>query len=257
MKVFVPVKRVPDTAAQKRITADGTVDREGVESILCPVNEFALEEAMRLKEKQTVDARAILIGPESAQHAIRRALSFGLDGGIHVVDDEVAGTDALGTAKVIAGVLRQLEWDLVIFGNQSTDGRTGLVPAATAELLGVPSLTSVRHMTVDGDRIVVHRENEEGWDVVSCSLPAIVSVVEAINEPRYPSLKSTLSARSKPVDVWHLLDLGLNGPALEPAALIFEWKSRPSRTAGQIVYDDETDQAASQLVQWLEAKKLI
>jgi electron transfer flavoprotein beta subunit len=258
MMVVVPVKWVPDTGSEKRIDeSDGTVDRDGVESILCPVNEFALEEAVRLKEEMSAEVTALLVGPEPAQQAIRKALSFGLDAGLHISDEGIAGTDALGTARVIAAAVQQLEWDIVIFGNQSTDARTSLVPAAVAELLDVPSLTYARHIEIEGDRITVHREHEEGWDVVTCDLPAVVSVVEAINEPRYPSLKATLSARSKPLEVRSLAGLGLGPEALEPAAQMFQWQTRQPRAGGHLVIDDDSSDAVAQLVEWMAANGFI
>jgi electron transfer flavoprotein beta subunit len=258
MKVVVPVKWVPDTGSEKRMDeSDGTVDREGLDSILCPVNEFSLEEAMRLKEEMSAEVTVLLVGPEPAQQAIRKALSFGLDAGIHISDERIAGTDALGTARVIAAGIQQLEWDIVIFGNQSTDARTSLVPAAVAELLDVPSLTYARHVEIEGDRITVHREHEEGWDVVTCDLPAVVSVVEAINEPRYPSLKANLSARSKPIEARSLDDLRIEPELLEPAAQMFEWQSRPPRTSGQIVVDDEASDAVAQLIHWMGANDFL
>jgi electron transfer flavoprotein beta subunit len=257
MKVVVPVKRVPDTAGEKNIDpVDGTLDREGGDSILCPVNEFALEEAMKLKESMGADVTVLLVGPAAAQGVVRKALSFGLDHGVQVLDDCIAGSDAVGTALVIARAIEMLDWDLVIFGNQSTDGRTSLVPAAVAEYLGVDSLTYARYLEVDEDRITVHREHEDGWDVVEAPLPAVVSVVEAINEPRYPTLKSTLAARSRPLDVWSLSDLALTAEDLEPATRLLSWDSRPARSGGRVVVNDSGSGAAA-LADWMFSKGLI
>jgi electron transfer flavoprotein beta subunit len=261
MKVIVPVKRVPDTAGEKKIDPnDRTVDRDSVESVLCPVNEFAIEEAVRLKEQAGAEVTVLLVGPESAQPIVRKALSYGLDAGLQVTDDAVAGSDALGTARVIAKALESVEWDLVLFGNQSTDARTCLVPAAVAELLGVPSLTYARHLEVDGEDVTVHREHEEGWDVVSAKLPAIVSVVEAINEPRYPSFKGIMAAKSKPLDVKSLADLGVE-PELVGAgaasATMYEFTPRPPKEAGTIVTDEGDGAAATQLAEWMASKKFV
>jgi electron transfer flavoprotein beta subunit len=261
MKVIVPVKRVPDTAGEKKIDPnDKTVDRESVESVLCPVNEFAIEEAVRLKENLGAEVKVLLMGPESAQPIVRKALSYGLDAGLQITDDAVAGSDALGTAKVIAKALEAEEWDLVIFGNQSTDARTCLVPAAVAEILGVPSLTYARYLEVEGEKVVAHREHEEGWDVVESKLPAIVSVVEAINEPRYPSFKGIMAAKSKPLDVKSLADI--SGDAGEvgadaATATMYEFEPRPPKEAGTIVEDEGDGAAASQLADWLVEKKFV
>ncbi|MFP5309852.1 MAG: electron transfer flavoprotein subunit beta/FixA family protein [Actinomycetes bacterium] len=261
MKVIVPVKRVPDTAGEKRIDPnDKTVDREAGEAVLCPVNEFAIEEAVRIKEATGAEVTVLLMGPEAAQSTVRKALSYGLDGAIQVTDDAIAGSDALGTARVIAAALKDEEFDVVIFGNQSTDARTCLVPAAVAELLDVPSLTYARKLEIDGDKVVVHREHEEGWDVVESSLPAVVSVVEAINEPRYPSFKGIMAAKSKPLTVKSLGDLGVTPEEVgagAAAATMYEFSPRPPKEAGTIVEDDGSGAAATQLADWLEEKKFI
>ncbi len=261
MKVLVPVKRVPDTAGEKKIDPnDRTVDRESVESVLCPVNEFAIEEAMRLKEQQDAEVTVLLVGPESAQPVVRKALSYGLDAGVQVVDDAVVGSDALGTAEVLAKALAAEEFDLVIFGNQSTDARTCLVPAAVAEILGLPALTYARHLEIDGDQITVHREHEEGWDVVESSLPAVVSVVEAINEPRYPSFKGIMAAKSKPLEVRSLDDLDVDTSRVgsdNAAAIMYEFRDRPPKEPGTIVEDDGSGAAATQLADWLVEKKFV
>jgi electron transfer flavoprotein beta subunit len=261
MKVIVPVKRVPDTAGEKKIDPnDKTVDRDSVDSVLCPINEFSIEEAVRLKESAGAEVHVLLVGPDSAQPIVRKALSYGLDGGIQITDDAIAGSDAIGTARVIAAALKDEEFDLVIFGNAATDARTSLVPAAVAELLGIPALTYARHLEVDGDQVVVHREHEEGWDVVESSLPAVVSVVEAINEPRYPSFKGIMAAKSKPLDQKSLADVG--GDAGEVGrdsahAVMFEFSPRPPKEAGTIIEDDGSGSAASQLAEWMESKKFI
>ena len=261
MKVIVPVKRTPDTAGEKKIDpSDRTLDREAGETVLCPVNEFSIEEAVRLKESQGAEVTVLLVGPETAQPIVRKALSYGLDGGVQIVDDAIAGSDALGTARVIAKALEAQEWDLVIFGNQSTDARTCLVPAAVAELLGVPSLTFARHLEVDGDSITVHREHEEGWDVVSASLPAVVSVVEAINEPRYPSFKGIMAAKSKPLEVKSLADLGVEPEqvgANAATATMYEYAERPPKEAGTVVEDDGSGAAAAALADWMAEKKFV
>jgi electron transfer flavoprotein beta subunit len=257
MKVIVPVKRVPDTAGEKRIDPQTrTVDRDAGEAVLCPVNEFAIEEAVRLKEQLDAEVTVLLVGPEQAQSVVRKALSYGLDGAVQVTDEQVAGSDAIGTARVIASALAGLEWDLVVFGNQSTDARTCLVPAAVAELLGVPSLTYARHLEVDGDKVTVHREHEEGWDVVESTLPAIVSVVEAINEPRYPSFKGIMAAKSKPVDEVTAADLGISPVGWEGANQeIVEVADAPAREAGEIIEDD--GEGFARIVASLEELKVI
>lgn len=261
MKVIVPVKRVPDTAGDKVIDESSlTLDRDAGDAVLCPVNEFAIEEAVKLKEATGAEVIVLLIGPESAQTTIRKALSYGLDGAIQVTDDAIAGSDALGTARVLAAALKDEEFDLVIFGNQSTDARTSLVPAAVGELLDLPSLTYARFLEVDGDSITVHREHEEGWDVVEATLPAVVSVVEAINEPRYPNFKGIMAAKNKPLAVKSLADLGVDAGEVgsgDAAATMYEFEPRPPKAAGTIVEDDGDGAAASDLADWMEQQKFI
>ena len=261
MKVIVPVKRVPDTATEKKLEPDKTVDRDGVESVLCPVNEFSIEEGVRVKEQHGAEVKVLLVGPENAQSIIRKALSYGLDGATHVADPAIAGSDAIATAKVIAAALAAEEWDLVIMGGQSTDARTSIVPAAVAEILGVPSLTYARKLEIDGEKVTVHRETEDGWHVVESSLPAIVSVVEAINEPRYPSFKGIMAAKSKPLETKSLSDLGVDAGAVgldNSWAQIVAADPPPPKGEGQKVEDDGTGAVgAKALADFFQQRKFI
>jgi electron transfer flavoprotein beta subunit len=262
VKVIVPVKRVPDTAGEKPLDPDSlTVDRDQVEAVLCPMNEYSIEEACRLKEEHDAEVKVLLVGPESAQPVVRKALSYGLDSAVQVTDEAVAGSDAIGIAKVIAAALEDEEFDLVVFGAQATDARTSIVPAAVAELLGLPSLTYARELDIDGDSVTVHRETDEGWDVVRASLPVVVSVVEAINEPRYPSFKGIMAAKSKPLDVKTVADIGLDASQVGKSnawAQVFEANPRPPKEAGRQVEDDGTGEVgATALADWLVDQKII
>jgi len=261
VKVIVPVKRVPDTATDKKLETDMTVDRDGVESVLCPVNEFSIEEAVRLKESMGAEVKALVVGPASAQSIVRKALSYGLDGAIQVTDDAVSGSDAIATARIIAAALQQEGFDLVIMGGQSTDARTSIVPAAVAEILGVPSLTYARKLEIDGDKVTVHRESEDGWHVIESSLPAVVSVVEAINEPRYPSFKGIMAAKSKPLDTKTVADLGIDAASVgmdNSPSQITAAQPPPPKGAGQKVEDDGTGAVgAKALADFLQQRKLI
>ncbi len=262
MKVIVPVKRVPDTAGDKPLDPDDhTLDRDRADSILCPMNEYAIEEACRLKEKHGAEIRVLLVGPESAQTVVRKALSYGLDSAVQVSDEAIHGSDAIATAKVIAAALRDEEFDIVVMGAQATDARTSIVPAAVAELLGLPSLTYARRLEIDGDRVVVHRETDEGWNVVESTLPAVVSVVEAINEPRYPSFKGIMAAKSKPLAVKTLAEIGLDPGEVGLGngwARIVDAQPRRNKEAGKRVEDDGTGEVgAKALADWLEEQKII
>ncbi|HEX9890421.1 MAG TPA: electron transfer flavoprotein subunit beta/FixA family protein [Nitriliruptorales bacterium] len=262
MKIVVPVKRVPDTAGEKKLDPnDKTSDRESVEAVLNPMDEWSIETALQLKEAGKADEITVLcVGPESAQATVRKALSYGLDGAIQITDQAVAGSDALGIARVIAKALDGVDFDLLVFGNQSTDARTCLVPAAVAEHLALPALTYARYIEIDGDKVVVHREHEEGWDIVEGSLPAVVSVVEAINEPRYPSFKGIMAAKSKPLETKSLADIGVAADEVgldNAAARIQDARPRPAREQGEIVEDDGSGSAATALADWLQKNKFI
>ncbi len=167
MKILVTVKRVPDTAADKRLDpGDKTLDRESVETIMNPVDEYAVEEALRLKEAAGGEVVVLCMGPSSALPTIRKALSMGPDSAVHVHDDALHGSDVLGTAKVLAAAVRKVEPDVVISGSESTDARTSLVASALAEYLGWPGLIGAKKLEVDGGTIRIHRETESGYDVL-------------------------------------------------------------------------------------------
>jgi electron transfer flavoprotein beta subunit len=264
VRIVIPVKWVPDTAAAKHIDPQRlTVDRTSVASVLCPVNEFAIEEAVRIKEARgdSVETVVLIVGPEAAGPTAAKALSYGLDRAVRVTDDAIAGSDALGTAQVLAAAIRTIGFDIVMFGNQSTDARTSLVPAAVAEILGVPSITYARRLEVGDGTLTADREHEEGWDTVTAPLPAVVSVVEAINEPRFPSFKGIMAAKSKPSDVWGLSDLAGLDVALVGAgaarAVVATAVARPPKAAGTVVTDDGSGAAATQLLEWMAEKKFV
>lgn len=262
MRIICPVKRVPDTAADKKMNADGTLDRDSAEAVLNANDEWAIEEALRIRERGA-DAELIVlcVGPEAAATTIRKALSYGLDGAIHVTDDAIKGSDAAGIARVIAAALRAEEFDLVIMGNQSSDARTMLVPAMLAELLDVPALTYAKALSVDGRTIRVDRETPTGHQTVEAQLPAVVSVVEAINQPRYPSFKGIMAAKSKPVTTKSLADIGLDAGevGLDNAwTQVLDVTPRAPKTAGQRVHDDGSGTVgAKALADFLAARKLI
>ena len=262
MRIICPIKRVPDTAADKKLAADFTLDRDASEPVLNANDEWSIEEAMRIKERTDgTEVIALCMGPESAQTTIRKALSYGLDGAIQVTDPAIHGSDVVATARVLAAALRDEEFDLVIMGNQSSDARTTLVPAMLAEFLGLPSLTYAKHLEIDGGTAVAHREMPTGHQVVRAPLPAVVSVVEAINEPRYPSFKGIMAAKKKPLEVRDLAAIGVDA---SDVGLDGSWTSivdvteRPPKEAGQKVDDDGSGQAgAAALADWLVQQKLI
>jgi electron transfer flavoprotein beta subunit len=263
VRIICPIKRVPDTAAEKQLDPDDhTVDRDRSDPVLNANDEWAIEEALRISER-TPDTEiiALCMGPDAAQTTVRKALSYGLDGAIMITDDALAGSDAVATARVLAAALADEPFDLVIMGNQSSDARTMLVPAMLAEFLGVPALTYVKQLEVDGTTYTAHRETPGGHAVVRAEGPLIVSVVEAINEPRYPTFKGIMAAKKKPVDQRDLAavgvapdDVGLGGSRTR----IVDVAPRPPKQAGRVVTDDGSGRVGAQaLADWLVEQKIL
>lgn len=262
MRIICPVKRVPDTAADKKLDADNTLDRDASEPVLNANDEWSIEEAMRIKEANDgTEVIALCMGPESAQTTIRKALSYGLDGAIQITDPAIHGSDAVATARVLAGALKDEEFDLVIMGNQSSDARTTLVPAMLAEFLDLPALTYARELSIEDGKAIAHREMPAGHQVVEATLPVVVSVVEAINEPRYPSFKGIMAAKKKPLDVKDLAAIGVQAAdvGLEGSwTAVVDVADRPPKPAGQKVEDDGTGQVgATAVADWLAEQKLL
>ncbi len=263
MRIICPVKRVPDTAAEKKVSDDLTVDRDSVEAILNANDEWSIEEAMRIKESRgDVEVVALCMGPDSAQQTVRKALSYGLDAAIQITDAGVAGSDAVATARVLAAALKDEEWDLIIMGNQSSDARSMLVPAMLAEFLDVPALTYAKRLEVGEDGAVeADRETAGGHETVQTTLPAVVSVVEAINEPRYPSFKGIMAAKKKPLDTKDLAGIGLSADDAGhagSATKVLEVTPKPPKEAGAKIEDDGSGAVgAKALVDFLVEKKFI
>ncbi|MDQ3991260.1 MAG: electron transfer flavoprotein subunit beta/FixA family protein [Actinomycetota bacterium] len=260
MNIVVCVKRVADTAAEKKLDPqDFTLDRESVESILNPVDEYGVEAALKLKEAHGGEVTVLAMGPQGAEkNAVRKALALGADKGILVTDDRLHGSDAMATAYTLALALAQVEFDLVVLGSESTDARTSLVPQALGQLLGMPALTYAKQIEVADGTVTVHREQEGGYAVIESELPAIVSVVKGINEPRYATLKGIMGAKSKEVQVLSADDLGVD-PAMVglegSKTKVLEAQPRPPKAQGTIVKDDGDGHA--KLADFLQEHKFI
>ena len=211
MNIVVLMKQVPDTEGARTLDpADNTVDRGAVDPVINYIDEFAIEEGLLLREAHDGDVTLLTVGPERATESIRKALSMGVDKAVHVSDPVLHGSDAIQTTKVLAAALGTLEWDVVVAGSEATDSRMSVVPAMLAEVLEVPQLSQARKVTVDGDSVSIERLSSDGYDVVRGRLPAVISVVEKINEPRYPSFKGIMAAKSKPVKTLTVADLNLD-----------------------------------------------
>jgi electron transfer flavoprotein beta subunit len=187
--------------------------------------------------------------------AIRRALSMGAAKGILVSDDALAGADALATARVLASAIKRNPFDLVICGVESTDGSSGIVPGMVAELLGVPQATFVKHLEVEGDSLKIQRQTVAGYDVVTCPLPAVITVTAGVNEPRYPTFKGIMQAKSKPVDQLSVSDLGLSGDDAKATQAVEQVAPAPERGAGEKFEDD--GEGAAKIADFLKNAKVI
>jgi len=242
MKVAVCVKQVPDTWAEKKLRAgDALLDRESADGVMNELDEYAVEEALQLIEAHGGEVVVLSMGPDRAAETVRKALSMGADAGIHVVDDSLAGSDAIATSAVIAKALEGMGFDLVIFGSESTDARMSVVPAMVAERLGWAQVTFAQKVEVAGSEVTIERATENGSDTVTASMPAVVSVIEKINEPRYPSFKGIMAAKKKPVETVAVADLGLDAAVVGSAAAwsaVEDFAARPPKAAGTIVTDE-------------------
>jgi electron transfer flavoprotein beta subunit len=260
MKIVVCVKYVPDAQGDRRFSdADLTVDRAGTDGILSELDEYAVEEALKLAENHPDSTvTALTVGPDQATDALRKALQMGATDAVHVVDDALHGTDALGTSTVLAAAVRKLEPDLVLTGMASTDGGMSVVPAMLAERLGLPQVTFAGSLTIDGGTVRIERDGDTSTEVVESALPAVVSVTDQINDPRYPSFKGIMAAKKKPVQTWGLADLGVDPAGVGLSAswsTVDAVSARPPRQAGQVVTDD--GEGGRKLVEFLAGAKLV
>jgi electron transfer flavoprotein beta subunit len=259
MNIVVLVKQVPDTWSERTLKpGDSTLDRQSADAVINELDEYAIEEGLRLAEAHGGEVTILSMGPERAAESIRKALSMGADKAIHLVDDGLAGSDAVQTSAAIAKVLSRNEFDLVILGSESTDARMGVLAAMLAEQLGLPQLSYASKVEIDGTSVHINRLTEYGYDKVEATLPAVLSVVEKINEPRYPSFKGIMAAKKKPVETLSLADVGVDPGQVGLATAATEVASfakRPPKQAGTIV-PDEGD-GGVRAAEYLAAQKFI
>lgn len=253
MRIAVLVKEVPDTWEERRIDpVTGRVDRGG-EVLLDEVGERALEVALARKDAdKRTEVVVISMGPESVTASLRKCLAMGADAAVHIVDDALIGADASRTARVLAAALRRSAFDLVIAGNESTDGRGGVVPAMIAELLSVPHATFLSNAAVTDDTVLGERAGEGAIASVVAALPAVASVTERNPDARFPSFRGTMTAKKKPIERVTLADLEVTAEAITRVESV---SAQPPRAAGHRIVDDGT--AAAQLADFLAAKRLI
>jgi electron transfer flavoprotein beta subunit len=262
MNIVVCVKYVPDATADRHFEADKTVDRDGVDGLLSELDEYAVEQALQIKEKSDdeVTVTALCVGPEKGVDAVRKALQMGADQGVHVTDEAIAGSDAPATSLVLAKAVEKIgSVDLVMCGMASTDGVMSVIPAMLAERLDLPQVTFASVIETQGDQVRVKRDGDTATEVIGATMPLVVSVTDQSGEARYPSFKGIMAAKKKPVETWSLSDLGVEAGDV---GLSVAWSQvqdtteRPPRTAGEVV-TDEDGSGAGALTDFLASKKFI
>ena len=259
MNIVVCGKVIPASSVTIEIDpATKRMVRKGVTHELDPAAASAVEEGLRLTEKQGGTVTLVTMGISDATIGIRNALAMGATSAVHILDDAVAGSDTLGTAKVLAAAIRKLSFDLVICATESSDSYSGIVPGQIAHLLGIPPLTFAREITVDGNRITIKRQSEGGYDVVEATLPALVTTTSGINEPRYPQLKGIMAAKKKEIKIYTAADLGLSADQVGEAGAkekVLTVGRPPKRQAGKVVVDE--GEGGKQIAEFLAELKII
>jgi electron transfer flavoprotein beta subunit len=260
--IVVLIKQVPDTWSERKLSdGDFTLDRDAADAVLDEINERAVEEALLIKEREGGDSTVTVLtaGPERATEAIRKALSMGADKAVHLKDDGLHGSDMIQTGWALARALGAIEGtDLVIAGNEATDGTGGAVPAIIAEYLGLPQLTHVRKLSVEGGKVTGERETDDGVFTLEASLPAVVSVNEKINEPRFPSFKGIMAAKKKEVSTLTLAEIGVEADEVGLAnagTTVLASTPKPPKTAGEKITDE--GEGGKKIAEYLVAQKII
>ncbi|MGW3335840.1 electron transfer flavoprotein subunit beta/FixA family protein [Streptomyces rubiginosohelvolus] len=259
LRIVVCVKYVPDATGDRRFADDLTLDREDVDGLLSELDEYAVEQALQIADgADDAEITVVTVGPEDAKDALRKALSMGADKAVHVEDDDLHGTDVMGTSLVLAKAVEKTGYDLVICGMASTDGVMGVLPALLAERLGVPQVTLLSEVSVNDGVVTGRRDGDTATEQLQASLPAVVSVTDQSGEARYPSFKGIMAAKKKPVESLDLEDLELDA---DEVGLAGAWTAvdsateRPARTAGTIVKDE--GEGGKQLAGFLAGQKFI
>ena len=259
MKIAVLVKYVPEPTATWSFGSDHTLDRSAVEGRLSELDEYAVEQAVRLREAGAADEVVhVSVGPPKAADALRKALAIGGDSALHVVDDGVHGSDALATSLVLAAALERVRPDLVLCGMASTDAEMSVVPSMVADRLGLPQATFAGALDVQGPSVTIRRDSDVATDRVTVQLPAVVSVTDQAGESRYPAFRSIIAAKKKPVEALTLADLGVDPARVGLAAAatkVLDISPAPAREAGTVLVDE--GDAAARLADFLAGRGFI
>ncbi|AVH94204.1 electron transfer flavoprotein beta subunit/FixA family protein [Streptomyces sp. WAC00288] len=253
------MKYVPDATGDRHFADDLTVDRDDVDGLLSELDEYAVEQALQIAEEaDDAEVTVLTVGPEDAKDALRKALSMGADRAVHVEDDDLHGSDVMGTSLVLAKAIEKVGYDLVVCGLASTDGVMGVLPAILAERLGVPQVTLLSEVKIEDGKVTGRRDGDAASEQLEAALPAVVSVTDQSGEARYPSFKGIMAAKKKPVESLDLSDLDLEA---EEVGLEGAWTAvdsaaeRPARTAGTIVKDE--GEGGKQLAEFLASQKFV
>jgi electron transfer flavoprotein beta subunit len=252
MNVIVFIKQVPDTATRIRIASDGkNIEEAEVTWIISPYDEYALEEALKIKESKGAGKVSVVsMGPEHAATSLRNALAMGADEAVHLLDPAFEGSDAFTTAKLLSAAIKNRPYDLLFFGKTGVGMDQSQVPAMVAELLGLPLATQIAKLEIGENKVVAHREIEGATEVVECSIPAVLAAEKGLNEPRYPSLKGIMAAKKKPLETLNAAAIGVDTAETGAQGSRSSLKSLslpPSRQAGKIL-QGEPQEVVKQLI---------
>ncbi len=259
MKIVVCAKYVPDATGDRKFNADNTVDRVGVDGVLSELDEYAVEEALQIRDATDGEVVVVTVGPEVARAAVLKSLQMGADSGVHVLDEAIHGSDSAATSLILARAVERQRPDLVLCGMASTDGGMSVVPAMLAERLGLPQVTFASEVVVEDTTVRIRRDGDAATEVIEATTPLILSVTDQCNEPRYPSFKGIMAAKKKPVETLTLGDLGI---AADQVGLDAAWTrvdgftERLPKSAGTVVTDDNGS-GADQLVSFLVSQKFV
>ncbi|WP_020132963.1 electron transfer flavoprotein subunit beta/FixA family protein [Streptomyces sp. 303MFCol5.2] len=259
LKIIVLLKYVPDAAGDRGFADDATTDREAVDGLLSELDEYALEQALRIAEADgDAEVTALTVGPDDAEAALRKALAMGADKAVHVADEAIHGSDALATSAILARAVEQTGYDLVLHGMASTDAAMGVVPALVAERLGIPQVTLLSEVVVENGMVNGRRDGDSATEHLQASLPAVVSVTDQSGEARYPTFKGIMAAKKKPVRTLDLADLDIEADQVGHAGARTAVETitvRPPRRTGTVIKDDED--GSRRLAEFLSANKFI
>ena len=261
MRIVICIKQVPEISEVMIDEKTHTLRREGVPSIINPFDENAIEEGLRIKEKYSAELIVLTMGPPQAEEALRRCLAMGADEAILISDRVFAGSDTLATAYTLSLVIRKLNPDLIICGKQAIDGDTAQVGPELAEHLGIPQITYVKKVEIDPkeNKIILHRETDQGYEIIQCRLPALITVLKVLNEPRYPGIKGMLMARKKKIKIIQAKDLEIDPTRLgadgSPTQVVHIFTPEV-QSSGRIIKLEVKD-SCREIIKYLQQEKII